>query len=164
MRGKKAPKRKIKADARFNSVPVEKLINYIMYQGKKSIAQGVVYDAFDIIEAAIKDKKIEGEEGITSLHVFDQAIKNITPQIEVRGRRVGGANYQVPFPVRGERKLALSYRWLIGAARNKKGRPMCSKLADEIILAYKNEGDAIKKKADVHRMAEANRAFAHFAR
>jgi small subunit ribosomal protein S7 len=163
MRGKKAPKRKIKPDARFGSVQIEKFINYIMTAGKKSTAQRVVYGAFDLIEAAIKEKKF-AEEFKTPAQIFDQAIKNVSPQIEVRGRRVGGANYQVPFPVRGERKLALSFRWIIGAARGKKGKPMHVKLADELIAAFNNEGEAIKKKADVHRMAEANRAFAHFAR
>ena len=163
MRGKKAPKRKIKPDTKYNSVLVEKFINYIMKRGKKTVAQTVVYNAFDKIEAAIKAKKIEGECE-NALQAFDLAIKNVSPQIEVRGTRIGGANYQVPYPVRGERKYALAFRWIITAAQKKKGRAMSDKLADELIAALKNEGDAIKKKTDVHRMADANRAFAHFAR
>ena len=96
--------------------------------------------------------------------IFDQAIKNITPALEVKSRRVGGANYQIPIQVRGDRKLSLTYHWIIDAARNKKGKPMEEKLAAEILAAYNNEGDAVKKKLDMHRMAEANKAFAHFAR
>ena len=163
MRGKKAPKRKIKPDVKYGSTIVEKFINNIMKRGKKTVAQNVVYKSFEKIEAAIKAKKVEGEAE-NALQVFDIAIKNITPQIEVRGTRIGGANYQVPYPVRGERKYALAFRWLINAAQAKKGRSMSEKLADELLAAYNNEGDAIKKKTDVHRMAEANRAFAHFAR
>lgn len=163
MRGKKAPKRKIKPDVKYGSTVVEKFINYIMKRGKKTVAQNVVYRAFEKIDVAIKAKKVEGEAE-NALQVFDLAVKNVTPQIEVRGTRIGGANYQVPYPVRGERKYALAFRWLINAARAKKGRSMSEKLADELLAAYNNEGDAIKKKSDVHRMAEANRAFAHFAR
>ena len=98
------------------------------------------------------------------MEVFDTAIKNVTPAVEVKSKRVGGANYQVPMPVRGDRRYALAYRWILTAARGKKGRPMCEKLAEELIAASKNEGDAVKKKLDVQRMAEANRAFAHLAR
>jgi len=163
MRGKQAPKRKIKPDIKYNSTLVAKFINYIMKQGKKSIAQKVVYGAFDIIEQQIKAKKLP-EEFDTSLSVFDRAIKNVAPQLEVRGKRIGGANYQVPFPVRGDRKYALAFRWTIEAAKNKKGKTMAKKLAEELIAAVNDEGDAMKKRNDVHRMAEANRAFAHFAR
>jgi small subunit ribosomal protein S7 len=164
MRGKRAPKRKIKPDVRYGSVLVEKFINYVMRDGKKSVSQNVVYGAFDIIEKAIKDKKIENDSIENALQVFDQSIKNLSPQLEVRGCRVGGANYQVPFPVRGDRKHALAFRWLIEVAKNKKGKAMSGKLAEELIAAFSEEGDAMKKKADVHRMAESNRAFAHFAR
>lgn len=155
MRGKPAPKRKIEPDSRFHNVNVAKLINYIMRRGKKTVAEKVVYRAFDVI--AEKSKK-------DPLEVFDLALKNVGPVVEVKSRRVGGANYQIPTPVRGERKLALSFRWIILAAKMKKGQPMHKKLADELLLASANEGAAIKKKLDVYRMAEANRAFAHFAR
>ncbi|PIR93682.1 30S ribosomal protein S7 [Candidatus Falkowbacteria bacterium CG10_big_fil_rev_8_21_14_0_10_39_11] len=163
MRGKKAPKRKLKPDARYNSVLVTKFINYLMSDGKKTTAEKVLYGCFDIIDKAIKDKKIDAEYE-TALQVFDQAVKNVAPQVEVRGKRVGGANYQVPYPVRGERKYTLTFRWIIEAASKKKGRPMRQKLAEELIAALSEEGDSMKKRSDVHRMAESNRAFAHFAR
>jgi len=155
MRGKKAPKRTITPDPRYNSPVVAKFINYIMSGGKKSTAQKIVYGAFDIIGE--KTKK-------PPLSIFEEAMKNLAPTLEVRSRRVGGANYQIPVPVRTERRLTLSLRWLITAARTKKGRPMTEKLASEIMAAAKEEGEAIKKKQDVQRMAESNRAFAHFAR
>ena len=155
MRGKQAPKRKILPDPRYQSTMVAKFVNYVMREGRKLTAQRIVYDAFDLIKERLN---------IDPLDVFDTAIKNVTPLIEVRGRRVGGANYQVPFPVRGERKHALTFRWVLAAARNKKRKSMAEKLADELVAAYNKEGDAMKKRNDVHRMAEANRAFAHFAR
>lgn len=155
MRGKKAPKREIIPDSKYNDVTVAKFINYLMYDGKKTTAQKVVYGAFDII------KEKTGKE---PKEVFETAMKNVQPNVEVRSKRVGGANYQVPYQVRGERKQALGFRWVLAAARGKKGRPMAQKLAAELMAASENEGDAIKKKQDVHRMAEANRAFAHFAR
>ena len=163
MRGKKAPRRKLKPDAANNSVLVTKFINYLMRDGKKTTAEKVLYGSFGVIDQAIKAKKITGDYE-NALQVFDQAVKNVAPQVEVRGRRVGGANYQVPFPVRGDRKYALTFRWLIEAAAKKKGRSMSQKLADELMAAINEEGDAMKKRTDVHRMAEANRAFAHFAR
>lgn len=155
MRGKKAPKRTILGDPRYNNITVSKLVNYIMRRGKKTIALKVVYRAFDLIAEKTKKDPVE---------VFDTALKNVGPVVEVKSKRVGGANYQIPTPVRGERKLALSLRWIIAAASAKKGQPMHISLADELILASNNEGAAIKKKLDVYRMAEANRAFAHFAR
>jgi small subunit ribosomal protein S7 len=163
MRGKPATKRKIKPDIKYNSTLVSKLINYIMKDGRKSTAEKIVYDCFEEIEAKIKSGKIESkyEDGLA---VFDQAVKNVTPQLEVRGRRIGGGNYQIPYPVRGDRRHFLSLHWIITAASNKKGKRMASKLAEELIAALNNEGDAMKKKTDVHRMAESNRAFAHFAR
>lgn len=164
MRGRQAPKRKQRTDSRYNSLLVAKFINYIMAKGKKSVAEAVVFDCFDEIDKKIKSGKIDKEKYPNALAVFDQAVRNVTPQMEVRGRRIGGGNYQIPYPVRGERKVFLSLHWLINAARNKKGRPMAMKLADELTAALNNEGDAMKKKMDVHRMAEANRAFAHFAR
>lgn len=126
-----------------------------MYDGKKSVAQKVVYGAFDIMAAETK---------LPAPEVFDEAMKNVMPAVEVKSKRVGGANYQVPMPVRGDRKYALAFRWILLAARSRKGKPMSEKLAEELMLAAKNEGDAVKKRADVQRMAEANRAFAHFAR
>lgn len=155
MRGKQAPKRKIAADPKYQSIIVAKFINAVMRRGKKATAQKVVYKALERVV-----EKTKGE----ALPLFETAIKNIAPVVEVRSKRIGGSNYQVPIPVRVERRQALAFRWLIGAARGGKGRPMHEKLADEIVGATKNEGAAIKKREDVHRMAEANRAFAHFAR
>jgi small subunit ribosomal protein S7 len=155
MRGKRAGTRDVAPDNKYGSVLIAKLINYVMKDGKKSTATRVVYDAFSIIETETKKIAVE---------VFDEALKNIMPAVEVKSKRVGGANYQVPMPVRGERKYALAFRWVLIAARGKKGRPMCEKLAEELILAAKGEGEAVKKRAEVQRMAEANRAFAHFAR
>lgn len=155
MRGKQAPRRELPPDLKFGDVYVTKLINYLMYDGKKSTAQTVVYDAFDIMGEKTKLSPIE---------LFKKAVANAMPALEVKSKRVGGANYQVPTPVRGDRRYMLAYRWIIDAARAKKGRGMAEKLAEELIAASKNEGDAVKKKLDVQRMAEANRAFAHFAR
>jgi small subunit ribosomal protein S7 len=126
-----------------------------MWDGKKDVARKVVYDAMDLL------KNSEGNPD--ALETFETAIRNVAPLMEVRSRRVGGANYQVPREVPQQRRIALAYRWLINAARNKKGKPMAEKLADQILLAAKNEGEAIKKKEDMHRMAESNKAFAHFA-
>lgn len=154
MRGKRAPKRKIDPDPKYHSLEVAKFINHIMLRGKKAVAQKIVYDCFDLLAAKNRQKPLE---------LFEKALRNVSPVVEVKGRRVGGANYQVPIPVTGERKNNLAFRWLIEAARNKKGKAMSEKLADEILAAINNEGDAMKKKQDVQRMAEANRAFAHFA-
>ena len=153
MRRKRNFKREILPDPKFQNVVVAKFINRLMSQGKKSTAQRVLYDAFDILAKQQKDP----------LQVFDEAIKNVSPILEVKSKRIGGANYQVPREVRGERRLSLAFRWLIAAAQSKKGKPMAEKLAEELLLAAKNEGNAIKKKLDTHRMAEANKAFAHFA-
>lgn len=154
MRGKPAPKRKIAPDERYNNVAIAKFINYIMTGGKKTTAERVVYDALDIV--AKKEKK-------EALEVFNTALKNISPSVEVRGKRIGGANYQIPVPVRGGRQQSLAFRWLIEAASKKSGRPMSERLASEIIDAAHEEGAAMKKKQDVQKMAEANRAFSHFA-
>ena len=154
MRGKAAPKRKILPDPKYGSTVIAKFVNYIMERGKKGTAQRIVYGAFDSVSQKL---------GQNAQEIFDQAIKNIAPTIEIKGRRIGGANYQVPIPVRGDRKYSLAFRWLIGAARSRKGKPMAEKLANEIMQAFNKEGDAIKKRNDVHKMAEANRAFAHFA-
>lgn len=155
MRGKQAPKRKILNDPKYGSPVVAKLVNVIMERGKKSTAQKIVYSAFDIIEAKAKRPAIE---------VFTDAMNNVSPSLEVKSKRVGGANYQIPMQVRAERRQQLAFRWLITAARTKKGKPMAEKLSTEILAAAENQGDAVKKKMDVQRMAEANRAFAHFAR
>ncbi len=142
-------------EAVYSSAKVAKLINYIMDSGKKNTARTVVYGAFDYIK--------EKSKVTNPLEIFDTALKNTAPNIEVRSKRVGGANYQVPVEVRPERRNALSIKWIIDAARSKKGKPMHIKLADEIISASKNEGEAVKKRENVHKMAEANKAFAHFA-
>lgn len=155
MRGKKAPKREIAPDPKFARTDIAKLINYVMERGKKTVAQGIVYDAF--VEISEKTKR-------DPLEVFDVALRNVGPSMEVRGKRVGGANYQIPYPVRAERRFTLACRWILEAARKKKGKRMATKLADELIAASTEQGDAFKKKMDVHKMAEANRAFAHFAR
>ncbi len=149
---KKRPK--LNPDPVYGSEKVEKLVNYIMERGKKTVARKVVYNAF---------KKIEDQTKQAPLTVFETALKNVSPQMEVRSRRIGGANYQVPHEVRPERQQSLSFRWIIGAAQSRSGKPMSDRLAEEIILANKNEGEAIKKKENVHKMAESNRAFAHFA-
>ena len=154
MRRKVNYKRDLKPDLMYNSTNVEKLINYIMQEGKKNTARKVVYDAFKKVEEKLKTSPVE---------IFESALKNVAPQMEVRSKRIGGANYQVPHEVRPERRLALSLRWIIEAAKNKKGSPMSERLANELVFAFNNEGEAVKKRENVHKMAEANRAFAHFA-
>ncbi len=139
----------------YNSPKLEKFINYVMWSGKKETARKVMYAAFEVIK--------EKTGNPNPLEIFDLALKNAGPMTEVRSKRIGGANYQVPIEVRAERRLALAMRWIRDAARGGKGKPMHLKLADEIIAASKNEGSAIKKKEDTHKMAEANKAFAHFA-
>lgn len=154
MRRKRKIKREILPDPKYNNTAVAKFINYVMRKGKKSVAQKVVYKTFDAIAQKYKQDP---------LNVFETAIKNVGPSVEVKSRRIGGATYQVPREVRGERRMALAYRWILDAARSKKGKPMHEKLAEELAGAAKNEGSAIKKKLDTHRMAEANKAFAHFS-
>jgi small subunit ribosomal protein S7 len=141
-------------DSVYESAKVGKLINYVMLSGKKNSARSIVYGAFDAL-------KTKGD--IDPLEVFETALRNTGPTMEVRSRRVGGANYQIPREVRPERRLALSMKWIIDAARSKKGQPMALKLADELLAASKNEGEAVKKRENTHKMAEANKAFAHFA-
>lgn len=153
MRGKQAPKRVGKPDPKFSRLDIAKFISRIMKNGKKTVAQGIVYNAFKRISDITKQDPLD---------IYDKAIQNVSPNLEVKGRRVGGANYQVPVVVVGDRKLALAHRWILDASRAKKGKPMHEKLADELIAASKGEGDAMKKREDVQRMAEANRAFAHF--
>ncbi len=155
MRRKLKAKPKLTPDALYDSEKVAKFINYSMLEGKKVTARKVVYDAFDKIKEITKNEN--------PLEVFESALKNTGPMMEVRSRRVGGANYQVPREVRPERRTFLSMKWIIDAARNKKGKPMAEKLAEEIIAASNNEGEAIKKRENMHKMAESNKAFAHFA-
>lgn len=146
---------KISPDHRYKSERLEKFINSVMHSGKKEAARKVVYGALDEIKKKVADKE--------PIEVFEDAIRNVGPSVEVRSRRVGGANYQVPVEVRPARRQALAMRWIIAAARAKSGGPASKFFADELIQAANNEGVAIKKKEDTHRMAEANRAFAHFA-
>ena len=145
----------LKPDVRYKSKLVSKLINCIMAGGKKSVAERVVYDALDLLAQRVPDEE--------PLKVFETAIENIKPMIEVRSKRVGGATYQVPMPVSSHRQQALAYRWLLAAAREKKGKPICQRLANELLDAYNRQGAAITTRENVHRMAEANKAFAHFA-
>ena len=154
MRRRKAKKIAILPDPKFNDVVVTKFVNNLMYDGKKSLAFKIFYDAIEII-----DKKIEDQEG---LDVWRKALENVTPSVEVRSRRVGGATFQIPTPVREERKSSLAMKWLIGYARKRNEKTMSAKLASEIIAASKEEGAAYKKKEDTLRMAEANKAFSHF--
>ena len=142
-------------DPRCNSLLVSKFVNCLMHDGKKSVAQRVFYTALDIIQ-----ERVPGEEPID---VFTAAIENVKPSIEVRSKRVGGATYQVPTPVNTKRRQTLAIRWILAAIRGKKGRPMSMSLADELVNAYKREGTAITTRENVHRMADANKAFAHFA-
>lgn len=158
-------KHPVTSDYKYNSIKIAKFINYVMTRGKKTVAQKVVYGAFDIIEKEMPREAGSGSAGKTDPKVmFEQAIKNVSPILEVKGRRIGGANYQVPMEVQEPRKTALGMNWIIAAARAKKGRPMAQKLASELMEAYNKMGAAIKKREDVHKMAEANKAFAHFAR
>ncbi len=153
MRKKRAEKRYVKPDPKFKDVLVSKFVNSLMYDGKKSNARNVVYKAFDLIEEKTKKPGIE---------VFKKAISNTQPVIEVRSRRVGGATYQVPTEVRPERRIALAMRWIRTYARSRNDKSMSLKLASELIAAANGEGSAVKKKEDTHKMAEANKAFAHF--
>ena len=147
-------KHTIKPDHKYNSLEVSKLINYVMQHGKKTIAENIIYDAFDEIQKQTKRDPLE---------VYQEALVNIGPTMEVRSRRVGGANYQVPHEVRPERKIALTLRWIVGAAQAKSGVPMHKRLAQELIAGSQGEGEAFKKRESTQKMAEANKAFAHFA-
>jgi len=153
MRKRRAEKRYVKPDPKFNDVLVAKFINAIMYDGKKSVARKVLYTAFDIIEDRTKKPGLE---------IFKQAVANTEPLIEVKSRRVGGATYQVPTEVRPERRTALAMRWIKIHARKRSEKTASSKIGMELIAAANNEGSSVKKKEDTHRMAEANKAFAHF--
>lgn len=153
-RRKRNYKKDIIPDSRFSNLLVGRFINNIILEGKRSTAEKIVYESFDIIHE--KTKK-------GGLNVFEQALKNVAPLVELKSRRVGGANYQVPIPVSGDRRVVLAIRWIKNAAKGKKGKKMAEKLADELIDASNKTGAAMKKRDDVHRMAEANKAFAHFA-
>jgi small subunit ribosomal protein S7 len=148
-------KRVVEPDLRYNSVHVAMFVNRLMKNGKKSTARGVMYKSFDLIEQRAKKAPLD---------VFEEALKNVTPQVEVKPRRVGGATYQVPMPVEPHRQLALAMRWILAAAHKRSGRSMAEKLAGEFMDAAGNQGAAVKKRDDTHRMAEANRAFSHFSR
>lgn len=147
-------KRPIDPDPRFNSVLVSKFTNSLMERGKKSVAQRIFYGAMDIVEEKVKD-----EDPLT---IFEEAMEKVRPRVEVKSRRVGGATYQVPMEVRQSRRNALAIRWIISYARSRSGKSMAEKLAAEVMDAYNNRGAAVKKKDDTHRMAEANKAFAHY--
>jgi small subunit ribosomal protein S7 len=155
MRRKVTNRNIAKKDDKYNSDKVGKFINYVMLRGQKQTARGIVYKAFDLVKEKAKVEDV--------MEIFDTALKNTGPLTEVRSRRVGGANYQVPREVRPERRNFLSMKWIVEAARDSKGAPMAEKLADQIILASKNEGPAVTKRENTHKMAEANKAFAHFA-
>jgi len=152
-RKRKAPKKIQIVDPRYKSTIIPKLINSIMYDGKKTVAEKIVYEAIDKIKSKSKEEPI---------NIFNEAINNIKPTVEVRSRRVGGATYQVPVEVKSKRSQALALRWLIDASRKRKNKNMSDKIFNEIYDAYQNKGSAIKKKEDTHRMAESNKAFAHF--
>lgn len=152
-RRNRPPKREIEPDIKYNSVLVSRFINKLMIQGKKSTAQNVFYSALDLVEQRLKRPGLE---------VFQQAVKNVTPAIEVKPRRVGGATYQVPMEVAPDRQVSLAIRWLIQTTRRRPGKSMAEKLANEIMDAASNTGQTIKKREDTHKMAEANRAFAHY--
>lgn len=155
MAKRKIVQRHIIPDVKYGDATIAAFINHVMSRGKKTVARKLVYGAFDILEKELKKNPVE---------VLHTAIENVAPLLEVRSKRVGGATYQVPVEVSGGRRLGLAMRWILGAARSKKGKPMREKLAEELMLAFRKEGAAVKKREDTHRMAEANRAFAHFAR
>jgi len=147
------PRREVEPDPKYNSELVARFINRLMQRGKKSVAAGIMYNAFDIIEERTQRSPLE---------VFHEAMENISPMLEVRPRRVGGATYQIPIEVRPERRTSLAIRWLIQTTQARKGKPMAERLADELLDAARNTGATVKKKEDTHRMAEANKAFAHY--
>ncbi|MBN1804501.1 MAG: 30S ribosomal protein S7 [Sedimentisphaerales bacterium] len=150
-----ASSQQLKPDSRYKSKLVSKFVNCLMWDGKKSTAQQVFYDAMDIVGKNVKETEV--------LEVFEKAINNVKPLLEVRSKRIGGASYQVPMQVSAKRQQSLAFRWILVAARGKKGKPMCERLASELIDAYNEHGAAMTTRENVHRMAEANKAFAHFA-
>lgn len=155
MGSKKIVERRFEPDPNFNSIKVTRFINHVMRKGKKNVARKIVYDAFDIIKEKTKEEPLE---------IFEKAINNVMPRVEVRSRRVGGATYQVPYSVGEERGMTLAVRWIIRAAKIQKAKPMKEKLAEELIEAAENKGEAVRKRINIHKIAQANRAFAHLAR
>lgn len=153
MRKKKAPKRYVQPDPKFSDVMVTQFVNRIMYEGKKSTAYTVFYGALDLVEERTKESGLE---------VWKKALQNVGPSVEVKSRRIGGANFQIPTEVKGDRKASMAMKWIIQYSRDRNGKSMADKLASEIVAASKGEGGAFKKKEDTQRMAEANKAFAHF--
>ena len=154
MRKSPAKKRRLLPDAKFNDTMVTQFVNNMMYDGKKSTAFKIFYDALAIVDTRLEDE--------LPLDVWKKAVQNVTPAVEVRSRRIGGATFQIPQPIRDARKLSMAMKWMIGFARKRNDKSMSQKLAAEIVAAYKEEGAAFKKKQDTHRMAEANKAFSHF--
>jgi small subunit ribosomal protein S7 len=154
MRKSPAKKRRLLPDAKFNDTMVTQFVNNMMYDGKKSTAFKIFYDALVIVDTRVEDE--------SPLDVWKKAVQNVTPAVEVRSRRIGGATFQIPQPIRDARKLSMAMKWMIGFARKRNDKSMSQKLAAEIVAAYKEEGAAYKKKQDTHRMAEANKAFSHF--
>ena len=154
MRKSPAKKRRLLPDAKFNDTMVTQFVNNMMYDGKKSTAFKIFYDALAIVDTRVEDE--------SPLDVWKKAVQNVTPAVEVRSRRIGGATFQIPQPIRDARKLSMAMKWMIGFARKRNDKSMSHKLASEIVAAYKEEGAAFKKKQDTHRMAEANKAFSHF--
>ena len=154
MRKSPAKKRRLLPDAKYNNTMVTQFVNNMMLDGKKSVAFKIFYDAMDVVETKVED--------VSAIDVWRKAVENITPAVEVRSRRIGGATFQIPQPIRDSRKLSMAMKWMIGYARKRNDKSMSNKLAAEILAAYKEEGAAFKKKMDTHRMAEANKAFSHF--
>ena len=154
MRKSPAKKRRLLPDAKFNDTMVTQFVNNMMFDGKKSTAFKIFYDALETVETRVED--------VSALEVWKKAVENVTPAVEVRSRRIGGATFQIPQPIRDSRKLSMAMKWMIGFARKRNDKSMSQKLAAEIVAAYKEEGAAFKKKQDTHRMAEANKAFSHF--
>ena len=154
MRKCPAKKRRLLPDAKFNDTMVTQFVNNMMLDGKKSTAFKIFYDALETVETRVED--------VSALDVWKKAVENVTPAVEVRSRRIGGATFQIPQPIRDSRKLSMAMKWMIGFARKRNDKSMSQKLAAEIVAAYKEEGAAFKKKQDTHRMAEANKAFSHF--
>ena len=154
MRKSPAKKRRLLPDAKFNDTMVTQFVNNMMYDGKKSVAFRIFYDALDIVENRLEEE--------SALDVWKKAVQNVTPAVEVRSRRIGGATFQIPQPIRDARKLSMAMKWMISFARKRNDKSMSNKLAAEILAAFKEEGAAFKKKQDTHRMAEANKAFSHF--
>lgn len=154
-RAGRVTKRHLPPDGRYNSIQVQQFIHKVMVRGKKSIAERIVYDAMDIAAERLSRPQLE---------IFEQALRNASPSIEVKPRRVGGATYQVPVEVKSDRRVSLAMRWILNSARGRSGKPMRERLANELVDAYNNTGSTIKRREDTHRMAESNRAFAHYGR